>query len=178
MQARKNLDKFQNPPRHSNAGQRAFQMPGRHPDAMDTSADRSRARITQTTQDEPNNLFIPRGGRGRGGIPPPRGGFLARGGRPNFTNVTCYVCRQQGHIARYCPQHRWNQPGGSKTRFTQAHDYYEQEEPIQVARVVADTCNPQQKAQDWLNGVARESDEVKDMEIGRASCRERVSSPV
>ena len=78
-------------------------------------------------------------------------------------NITCYVCRQQGHIARYCPQHRWNQPSGSKTCFTQAHDYYEQEEPIQVARAVADSRNPQQKAQDWLNGVAGESDEVKDM---------------
>ena len=163
MQVRKNLDKFQNSPRRSNPGHRTFQIPGRHPDAMDTSADRSHAHITQTTQDEPNNPFIPRGGRGRGGIPPPRGGFLARGGRPNFTNITCYVCRQQGHIARYCPQHRWNQPGGSKTHFTQAHDYYEQEEPIQVARTVADTRNPQQKAQDWLNGVAGESDEVKDM---------------
>ena len=51
----------------------------------------------------------------------------------------------------------------AETRFTQAHDYYEQEEPIQVARAVADTRNPQQKAQDWLNGVAGESDEVKDM---------------
>ena len=96
-------------------------------------------------------------------MPPPRGGFVARGGRPNFTNITCYVCCQQGHIARYCPQHRWNQPSGSKTRFTQAHDYYEQEEPIQVAWAVADSRNPQQKAQDWLNGVAGESDEVKDM---------------
>src|SRR6202020_2499327 len=43
MQARKNLDKFQSPPRRSNTGHRAFQIPGRHPDAMDTSADRSRA---------------------------------------------------------------------------------------------------------------------------------------
>ena len=32
-----------------------------------------------------------------------------------------------------------------------------------MARVVADSHNPQQKAQDWLNGVAGESDEVKDM---------------
>src|ERR1700732_4341789 len=87
------------------------------------------------------------------------GKYVVRAGLREKRNI----CRQQGHIARYCPQHRWNQPSGSKTRFTQAHDYYEQEEPIQVARAVADTRNPQQKAQDWLNGVAGESDEVKDM---------------
>ena len=132
MEARQNLDKFQNTSRHPQFNQRVFQAPARHPDAMDTSADRSRA-CNVSTQDEPNNPFAPRGGRGRGGIPPLRGGFLARGGRPNFMNITCYVCCQQGHIARYCPQHRWNQPSGSKMCFTQVHDYYEQEEPIQVA---------------------------------------------
>ena len=47
--------------------------------------------------------------------------------------------------------------------FTTAHDYYNQEEPIQVAQTVVDACNSQQKAQDWLNGVAGESDKVKDM---------------
>ena len=71
MEARRNLDKFQNPSKRPNFSQRAFQLPGRHPDAMDTSADRSRAHNTHTTQDEPNNPWIPRGGRGRGGIPPP-----------------------------------------------------------------------------------------------------------
>ena len=56
-----------------------------------------------------------------------------------------------------------HQPGGSCTCFMQVHDYYDQEEPIQVAHAVADTCIPQQKAQDWLNGVVAENDEVKDM---------------
>ena len=40
-----------------------------------------------------------------------------------------------GHIARQCPPHLWNQPSGSRARAT--HDYYEQEEPIQVARTIA-----------------------------------------
>ena len=129
----------------------------RHPNSMDTSVDCSRAHNI-ATQDKPNTLWMPRGGnrRGRGG------GFLQCGARPNFADITCYICQQKGHIVCYCPQHCLNQPGGSQMRFTQAHDYYNQEEPIQVARTVADTHNPQQKAQDWLNGVARESDKVKD----------------
>ena len=41
MEARQNLDKFQNTPCRPQFNQCAFQAPTRHPDAMDTSADRS-----------------------------------------------------------------------------------------------------------------------------------------
>ena len=99
--------------------------------------------------------------RGRGGPPfRPRGGFLQRGARPNFDNIQCYLCRQTGHIARYCPQHRLNQPGASRSRFTQANDYLEQEEPIQVARTIAG--NPQQRAHAILGKMAHEDEAVKD----------------
>ena len=96
MEARWNLDKFQNTSKRPNFSQRAFQVLGRHPDAMDTSADQSRARNV-ATQEEPNSPWIPKGARG--GIPQPQGGFLQRSGRPNFTDITCYICQQKGHIA-------------------------------------------------------------------------------
>ena len=89
----------------------------------------------------------------------PRGGFLQRNARFNFDNVQCYKCQQMGHIARQCPQHPWNQPSGSRARAT--HDYYEQEEPIQVARTVAARTSGS-RADKYLQKMADEDDMVKD----------------
>ena len=69
---------------------------------------------------------------GREGPPMrPGGGFLQCGARFNSDNVQCYKCQQMRHIVRQCPQHTWNQSSESRAHAT--HDYYEQEEPIQVA---------------------------------------------
>ena len=64
-----------------------------------------------------------------------------------------------GHIARQCPQHPWNQPSGSRARAT--HDYYEQEEPIQVARAVA-ACTLENRADEYLRKMADKDNAVKD----------------
>ena len=89
----------------------------------------------------------------------PRGGFLQHSVRFNFDNVQCYKCQLMGHIARQCPQHPWNQPSGSRAHAT--HDYYKQEEPIQVARIVA-ARTPGSRADEYLQKMADEDDAVKD----------------
>ena len=64
-----------------------------------------------------------------------------------------------GHIARQCSQHPWNQPSGSRAHAT--HNFYEQEEPIQVARTVA-AHTPESRANEYLQKMADEDDTVKD----------------
>ena len=99
----------------------------------------------------------------------PGGGFLQRGARPNFDNFQCYCCQQKGHIARYCPQHpRNNQSRPNNTtrpqqgQQVQTNDYYEQEEPIQAARAIADNRTPQERAHEILGYMANQDDAVKD----------------
>ena len=89
----------------------------------------------------------------------PRGGFLQHSVCFNFDNVWCYKCQQMGHIAHQCPQHPWNQPSGSRAYAT--HNYYEQEEPIQVTRMIA-ACTPWSRADKYLQKMADEDDAVKD----------------
>ena len=89
----------------------------------------------------------------------PRGGFLQCGVHFNFNNVQCYKCQQMGHITCQCPQHPWNQPSGSRACAT--HDYYEQEESIQVARAVA-AQTPGNRADKYLQKMADKDDAVKD----------------
>ena len=89
----------------------------------------------------------------------PRGRFLQHGARSNFDNVQFYKCQQMGHIACQCPQHPWNQSSGSRAHAT--HDYYEQEEPIQAAWMVAE-CTPGNRANEYLGKMADEDNTVKD----------------
>ena len=64
-----------------------------------------------------------------------------------------------GHITRQCPQHPWNQTSGSRAHAT--HDYYKQEEPIQVARTIA-AHTPGDRADKNLHKMVDEDDVVKD----------------
>ena len=64
-----------------------------------------------------------------------------------------------GHIAHQCPQHPWNQPSGSRAHAT--HDYYKQEEPIQVARTNA-ACTPEERADEYLHKMVDKDNVVKD----------------
>ena len=43
------------------------------------------------------------------------------------------------------------------------YDAEQNQEDSQVARVVTNNCTDEQKAKDWLGGVAAENDNVKDM---------------
>ena len=103
----------------------------------------------------------------------PRGGFLQRSARFNFDHVQCYKCQQMGHIAHQCPQHPWNQP--SESRAYSAHNYDEQEEPIQVARAVA-ACTPENRADKYLQKMADEDDAVTDELIKKLRPREDFGS--
>ena len=93
----------------------------------------------------------------------PRGGFLQRGVGPNWDNFQCYCCQQKGHISRYCPQNPCNnQSRPQQGRRTQTSDYYEQEEPIQAARAIAENRTPQERAHEILGYMANQEEAVKD----------------
>jgi hypothetical protein len=45
----------------------------------------------------------------------------------------------------------------------QQEESQEEDENTTTAQRITDTCTPQQKAMDWLSGVATEDDDVKDI---------------
>jgi len=74
-----------------------------HPNAMDTSAGRTRGRLAGS---EEINFHAPPN--------PSRGGFLPHrrgGGHPqqDLREVECYICHKKGHFSCNCSQHMWNQ---------------------------------------------------------------------
>ncbi len=140
------------------------------PNAMDTSAGRTRGRVAGSK--ETNPATMPRGGYN------PRGGYLqrGRGGRPtrDLRKVECYTCHQKGHLSRNCPQHTWNQSNGGRQRNwtprpSQGREaivddrsaYGEEEERPTVARSITQT--PQQQADSWLRGVATAGEDVQEL---------------
>ncbi len=82
------------------------------PNAMDTSAGRTRGCVTGSEETDP--MTMPRGGY------VPRGGYMQRGrggGRTrDLHEVECYTCHKKGHLSRNCPQHTWNKPSNSGSR--------------------------------------------------------------
>jgi len=134
-----------------------------NPNAMDTSADRTRARGAEAddTQGRLAGAEYIVGFNQRRSPYPPRGGPGGRGrgrGPPrDAREVICYTCQQKGHFSRDCPQHR-NNAQSSSSRKSET-DYYAQEPRVTARAAVT----PQQQAQDWLQGVAGAPDEVKDL---------------
>jgi hypothetical protein len=125
----------------------------RDPNAMDTSPGRTRARVAEAEDFLPGgNHYEQRvGGSREGGIP--RGPVQRDGARKV---LKCFFCDKPGHFARDCRQKRYGNQGPSHTRQTR------KEEEV-VTRCIADERTPQQRATDWLSGVADEDDSVKDV---------------
>ncbi len=138
------------------------------PNAMDTSAGRTRGRIARSEEVNPasmtSNTYAPRGGflqRGRG-----------RGGRQrDLREVECYTCHNKGHLSHNCPQHTWNRsnnqcnwtPRPSQGRNAVVDDRSVYDEEVTVAR--ANTHTPQQQADTWLRGMAAAGEDVQELVI-------------
>jgi len=137
------------------------------PNAMDTSAGRTRGRVAGS--EETNPATMPRGGY------VPRGGFMQgnRGGgrQRDLREVECYTCHKKGHLSRNCPQHTWNRPNNTQRnwtlRQTQGREAIvddrsiAEEEEVATARANAQT--PQQQANEWLRGMATTGEDVQEL---------------
>ena len=119
-------------------------MPGNlpNPNAMDTSADRSRAQLAGSEEIDYTQPPYSPPNRGRG-----------RGGRPNGRDITCYNCGKKGHISRNCYQAR-GQGQNSQGRSTDT-------EPVTIRSTISGMTDEEQ-AQYWMSQVAELGDGAKD----------------
>jgi hypothetical protein len=142
---------------------------------MDTSPGRTRARIVEAEDFLPGGTQYEQrvGGSREGGIP--RGPVQKDGQRKV---LTCFFCRKLGHFARDCRQKRYGNQGPPQTYpgqprsnqpTTRTRQTSEEEGTIQQ---VAENKTPQQRATDWLSGIADEEDDVKDIVMQELMGRE------
>jgi hypothetical protein len=126
----------------------------RYPNAMDTSPGRTRARLTGTKDSAPGgSKYQPRmSNQGRQGNAPSQG----------WREIICYRCQKPVHMIRDCPQppkqRQWYPP--QENHWARRADV-EQERPYE--RSLVDDRTTEQKAADWLAGVANEDNAIKDI---------------
>ena len=136
------------------------------PNAMDTSAGRTRGRITGSEEMNPATMpcggYIPRGGFMQGN----RGGGRQR----DLREVECYTCHKKGHLSRNCSQHTWNKPHNNQRNWTPQPS--QGREAVVDDRSVCDeetitaqtsTQTLQQEADTWLRGVTTTGEEVQEL---------------
>jgi hypothetical protein len=153
------LDQFKTPTPKPTFGNRwgGFGAP-KDPNAMDTTPGRVRGRVMEV-----GDINRPSTNPFRGSNNPFRG---RGGGNTNNRGVVCYNCNKPGHFACDCRSPRVRHPGFITQGPSNARQIEAQQEDdnLQIARGIAEESRtPQQKATDWLSGVANEDDDVKDI---------------
>jgi hypothetical protein len=122
--------------------------------AMDTSPGWTRTRIAEAEDFLSGGTHYEQrvGGSREGGIPQ---GPVQKDGTRKV--LTCFFCGKPGHFTQDCREKRYGNQGPSCTR--QTHE----EEEVVATWCIADERTPQQRAMDWLLGVANKDDSVKDI---------------
>jgi hypothetical protein len=127
--------------------------PARDPNAVDTSPGSARARLTSAKELQlRDGKYMSMQGKGWNRNTPPR---VPR-------EVLCYRCQKPGHMIGDCPQPPQQRQWSPRQNTSQGQSM-ETDKNKQIARLVVDNRTPQQKAKEWLEGVANEDDNVKDI---------------
>jgi hypothetical protein len=122
---------------------------------MDVAPGRARGRMAKVEDFAPggNQYDQHIGGSNEGGYPR---GLVQPDGRRKV--ITCFNCPKPGHFMRDCRQKQYRQQGSSCTQQSNIED-----DNTYVAGQIVNDCTTQQKAQDWLSGVAGDSDNIQDL---------------